>query len=391
MTISISTHRKKQFRLWYLLLVLTGLCIIAGLVGCSQEEPPPVREVVRPIKIMEIHSYGEMLERKYPGRTRASRRAELSFKVSGRLIEMPVEEGQTVEKNQLIARLDPRDFKAEMRTVSGQINKAIAARELAKSALERVERIQAQDPGAVSGSMIDQRKEAVDKAQAEIASLSGVLEAARLQLSYTYLKSPFKGIIAKRHMDNFMDVQAKQAIVSLQDISKIEILVDLPEVIAATIKDEAIREEEVAMAEFAAAPGKKYPLRLKEFATQADPRTQTFQAVLEMKQPDEINVLSGMTALVSREERRAAKGTDLFIIPAIAVFADESSKPKVWVVSDSMTVNSRDVKTGDLTRKDSIAITDGLKSGEKIAITGITQLREGMKVRDLKNIKGYDR
>jgi multidrug efflux system membrane fusion protein len=78
---------------------------------------------------------------------------------------------------------------------------------------------------------------------------------------------------------------------------------------------------------------------------------------------------------------RQEKG-GFFVIPAIAVFADDQGKSNVWVVDkEKMTVERRKVTTGDLTGEASIQITGGLQSGEMIAVSGVSQLREGMKVK----------
>jgi len=70
------------------------------------------------------------------------------------------------------------------------------------------------------------------------------------------------------------------------------------------------------------------------------------------------------------------------VVPAIAVFAYESGASHVWVIKpETMTVHRRKVSTGDLTGKDSVMIREGLKPGEKIAVSGVSQLQEGMKVR----------
>ena len=182
-------------------------------------------------------------------------------------------------------------------------------------------------------------------------------------------------------------MRAKQSIVSLDDVSRVEILIDVPELTMATIKTAGTGK---GFAEFAAVPGKKYPVTLKEYATRADPKTQTYQVVLQMPQPDDLNVLPGMTATVTGSPPAAEREEDRFIIPAIAVFADESGVSHVWVVErETMKVQRRQIKTGDLTGEASIRILDGLKSGETIAITGVAQLREGMQVRDLSELEGY--
>jgi RND family efflux transporter MFP subunit len=353
--------------------------LVAGLFSCGKEEAPVPEPMVRPVKMMTIESKAEGIARSYPGRVRAEKRVDLAFQVDGTLTKIPVEEGQRVEKNVLLAQLDPKDFETALRNAEGQLGKAKAALELARSEYQRVLRIREKDPGAVSGSMVDQKKEGVDRAEAEIRSLQAAVDNARNQLGYTSLKAPFAGVVSKRYVDNFQEVRAKQTIVSLDDIDKVEIVVDVPENVMATIKEGTENKSKI-FAEFAAAPGKQYEMTVKEFSTRADPKTQTYQVTFQMEQPKGINVLPGMAATVRGTE--AAEGGGVLVIPAIAVFADSSGQANVWVV-DRQTglVHQQKVTTGDLTGTAGIQILDGLQSGETIAVSGASQLREGMKVR----------
>ena len=101
----------KSIRRKIVSLLLAGLML--AFFACGKEEEKTVEKaVVRPIKMMTVTSTREAMQRRFPGRVRASRRVELSFRVSGPLIELPVEEGQRVKKGDLIAKIDPRDFDA---------------------------------------------------------------------------------------------------------------------------------------------------------------------------------------------------------------------------------------------------------------------------------------
>jgi RND family efflux transporter MFP subunit len=143
-------------------------------------------------------------------------------------------------------------------------------------------------------------------------------------------------------------------------------------------------------AKFASAPDRSFGLTLKEFATDADPRTQTFQVVLEMPQPEGITILPGMTATVSGQAGGGEGAT--VVVPASAIFANETGTSQVWVVDrESMTVSIREVTTGELTGTEGIEILGGLKPGETIAVTGVTQIRKGDRVRDLAEDGGRSR
>ena len=81
-----------------------ALSMIYLAVGCSQQDTPR-SEVVRPVKTMVVVAGDETRIRFFPGRVEGSKSVELAFQVSGLLISLPVKEGQSVAKNDLIAQL----------------------------------------------------------------------------------------------------------------------------------------------------------------------------------------------------------------------------------------------------------------------------------------------
>ena len=87
--------------------------IMSFAVGCGQEEVE-TKPVVRPIKMLDLSagSTGEVLE--YPGQVEPLQNVEMAFEVSGKVTAFPVSEGQFVKKGEVIARLDPRDYKAQL-------------------------------------------------------------------------------------------------------------------------------------------------------------------------------------------------------------------------------------------------------------------------------------
>lgn len=364
-----------------LVILLLTIC----LASCGQNEAPePPADVVRQVKIFSVAGGGDSAMLRYPGSVRAKQRADVAFQVPGTLRELPVSEGQEVQKGQVLARLDQRDFETSLRNAQGQLARARAALESATSEYNRIVRIREQDPGAASESMVVRRREAMDQARAEVESALASVDAAQNQLGYTILHAPFNGRVSKRHVDNFQEVQAKQAIVSLDDISALEILVDLPESVFATLQGVAPEDDTqaLAFAEFPVTPGRRHPLRVKEFSTRADPVTQTYQVVFAMERPEDVLILPGMTAIVYGRPLRGPHYGGRLDIPAIALFADTQGNPHVWVIDpESMAVFPRAVQTGDLVGDASIQVTAGLEPGEMIAVSGVGHLREGMEVR----------
>jgi RND family efflux transporter MFP subunit len=347
------------------LLVMLAATAAAAILcqGCGKKEEPAPKEVVRPVKVFTVQSGAGGHAMTYPGKTRANRRVDLSFKVPGPLVELPVEEGQEVKKGQLLARILPRDFKINLDQARARSIEAERQYERYKELFVRKQ---------VSKAEFDRYKASRDVAAAQ-------LEDAQNALKDTYLKAPFDGIVAKRHVENFEEVQAKQPIVFFQDISKIEVLVDAPETVMATLRQGGEIE---ATASFSVAPDQKFPLELKEFSTEADPQTQTYQVVLLMDRPEGINILPGMTATVTGRQATGSDAASRIVIPAIAVLEDPQENAFVWILKkDAMTVHKTAVSVGEMTGSEGIVVLDGLTGGEQIVTSGIAKLQEGMKVR----------
>jgi RND family efflux transporter MFP subunit len=307
--------------------------------------------------------------RGFPGRVRAAERVDLAFHVGGRLVELPIKQGELIEQGTLIAKLDDRAFEANLRS----------ARALAEEAAANFER----GEGLIERDFISRADFANLRARRDTTAAD--LDNAEKALEDTVITAPFTGVVARRLVENFQEVQANQLIASLQDSSVIEVVAAAPERLVAQRDEDTIYE---TRAVFDSIPGASYEIAIKEFATEADPQTQTFEYVLVMPRPEDVNILPGMTATVYVTAAQGVPGRAGYTIPAAAVFADAAGEPQVWVIeSNGQTVSRRTVVTGDLRGSDGIVITDGLSAGEVIAAAGVHQLREGMSVRPVTTIQ----
>ena len=361
---------------------LTGLLLALVLISCEKnEEATP--KLTRPVKTIRVLTALKNKHLTLPARVRAHRRVELAFKeVSGPLMELPIEgrEGQKVKKGELLARIDPTSYKIRLRNVQGLLKEAGAALALAGQEYRRVQNVQRKDPGAISAVDIDRKREELNAAEGRCRSLRAEVEDAQNKLEHTRLKAPFTGLVAMRMVDNFQDIQPTQPILALEDVSQIELLIDVPENVMATAKDD---DDGVSFnVRFPAAPKKSFPLELKEFATRADPATQTYQVVLKMAQPKEFHVITGMTATVTVVFKGQTASHQRTRVPAIAVVADPDGASYVWVVDTAaMTVHKQKVKVGAVAGSEDVNILEGLRGGEEVVVAGILKLHEGMQVR----------
>lgn len=361
--------------------VLLSSLLVLLLCSCGKKEQEKVEAIAtRPIKLMTVGSALTGQTRKLPGTVRATDRVDLAFQVAGPLIELPVKEGQSVKKGDLVARIDPQDYETNLRNAKGTMAKAKAAVDYAVAEYQRYLNVKATDAGAVSDSIVNLKYTAKNVARADLQSAEAGLAAAQDQLNYTRLRAPFTGVIARKYVDNYQEVTVKEPILSLQNMTDVEVLVDVPESMMVPIRKTKPR----VYADFASDPSRSFELGIKEVALLADNLTQTYQIVLVMPAPTGIRILPGMTATVSIEFASVPVDESTIIVPAIAVWADAEGHSMVWVVdSKTMTVHSRTVTTGDLTGADSIKVMAGLNPEEVIAISGVSKLQEGQIVRKL--------
>ena len=342
---------------------------LALLAGCG-EEAPVTEEVPRPIKVQIIGKADAAGRREYPGSIRAFQHADMGFEVAGRVEEFYVSEGDDVVQGEVLARLDDRDYAAALKASQANLRKAEAD-------LRRSQNIYKEDPGAISTETIDSHKRAVDVAKADLAVSQKAFDDTRL-------RAPFSGRMARKLVEDFQNVQAKEPVLILQDTSTLEIEINVPERDIALspvhLFDEAASEREERVDPeiiVSALPDRKFSGWIKELASTADPVTRTFSVKLNFKNPGDVNILPGMTARVqvTVDPERA------WSVPVSAVTADDAGNPLVWKVNpDSLSVSRVPVELGDMI-DNRVRITAGVEEGEMVAVSGVNQLRDGMVVR----------
>ena len=350
-------------------IVLIGSVVLAA---CGQEAPEP-EPVVRPIKMLEIGAAGAGGTLEYPGEVAAAQSAEMSFEVSGRIIEFPVAEGQHVDRGTMLARVDPADYQAALQT-------EVARRNAAKASYERSKVLY--ETGAASGEDLDAARRNYEVTRARI-------KTAEKAVSDTTLRAPFSGKVARKLIEEFQNVQAKQPVLLLEDDSALEVRVSVPERDWAMAKPGLSPKERTARSKpvvtISSVPDRQFAAHLKEWATSADPVTRTFPTTFGFDAPEDVRVMPGMTARVTLTVPADTTQDSGVSLPSNAVPSDESGDPHVWRVDpSSMTVHRVPVTLGELSGSD-VEVLSGVEDGDLIAISGVHHLREGAPVRRIED------
>lgn len=344
-----------------------GVSVIgASLLGCSESPDEVVSNVVQPVKVSVIGSGESGVVREFPATVRATQRAAIAFQVSGKLVELPVQEGMQVEKGQLLAHIDDTDYRSSVSAAEAERSKTEGNYKRAKGLLA---------DNYVSEAEFDTISAAYDVAKSN-------LEKAEKALRDTRLLAPFSGVVARTFVENFQEVQAKETVLSLQNNSALELVVNVPENMIVR-RDHKMKI--IVTGSFDAIPDKVFPLSVKEFATEADSSTQTFQYVLNLEDTSGHNLLPGMTATV-RLETQGGLPAERVVLPLAALVAGEQAQKTVWTVSDDGSVHAQPVAVGELVGADKVSVLTGLAVGDRVVIAGMSAMREGLIVKPIEKV-----
>lgn len=359
----------------HLAKIALALFLTTALIGCNKKTDDTPAPIIRPVKLYQVDDQTQTNLRSFPAEVEANQGSYLGFRVNGELKSFAVLAGQHVEKGQLLAQLDPTDFKL-------QVEDKKARFELAQSQLERTQSLLGK--GITTESEFDQAK--ANKQVAESA-----YKKALTDLDYTELRAPFSGTVSKVFVKNFENIQAKQNILRLETRDLMDVTIQVPEKVVARVNKNINYQPKVVFDGFSE---QAYSLTVKEWDTQADPNTLTYRVVFSLPVPNDFNLLAGMTGNVLIDLTQITKTSpDQFMVPVEAVFSQLAEDKQtyqhfVWRYNEQdHTVSKVAVTIGEL-HQVGIEVLSGLKAGDFIVSAGVHSLSDNLVVRPWQREKG---
>lgn len=356
---------------------MRGYFLILLLLTACQNEVP--QESVRPVKAIQVRESSVLANQiGLPGSLRALKRADLSFRVDGMVILRDITVGHTAKKDSTLMQLDPREYEVALKKAQGKLESVQAQLSFAKKDYERMQAIFKRDPGAISESLLDRKKEGYRQLEAELTIAESDVEKATDDLAYTILTAPFDGIVAAIYVENHEQVRAKETVLRLLDTAEREMEIYVPEkFMSFVLKGKDDLKFEVMLDAF---PQNVFSAVIKEIGTEASSTTQTYPITLSLKDvPLELSLLSGMSgkALLSQTTQ-----TSSFNIPKAALFTENGKDIFVWVVDPTTQKIHKTAVTLDERSKDGeTLIKEGLKPGDWVVTAGTSFLSEGQLVK----------
>ena len=342
---------------------LIPVFVLAALMSCSQ---PPVKEQgPRPVKLAEVTSLN-LVEKSFSGVVSPDQFSDLAFKMSGPLISLKVDEGQKVRTGQVVAEIDPQDFKWEYEAKKASFQTAEAQLQRAKKLLSKQ---------AIS-------KQEYETTEASYSNAKAAFEYAQNQLEQTKLRAPFDGFIQKKYVENYQKVQAGQGIVCLINPNKLQIQYTMPETNITYFSTPY-----QIYVEFDNYKGIRFKAKVKEYV-EASPDGSGVPVFLYIDDP-EFNLNKYKVAVFSCRVvlhiESASFNEGAVLVPLSAIVASEENNDKFVFVynAQSQKVERRQIEESGLVGKDNVIITKGLKAGDQVVSAGATRLVEGQQVKVL--------
>lgn len=344
---------------------LTTVFVVAfclWLTACDKQEasaPPPPRTV----RVVTIHLANPDMGGSASGVIQARYNAQVGFLVSGRLVSRSVDIGAVVKKGDLLAQIDPSDFKNKL--VSAQSDVTAAQSQLAQAAPQEARQRQLLKDGYTTQVNYDQALNNLNAAKASLESARANLQLAQDQVGYTTLKADSDGAVTATGADPGQVVNAGQMIVQISQLDPIEAVFAVSERAMAVVKPGF-----PVLVALQSSPDIVVRGPVREISPLADPVTGTFTVKVSLPDaPPSMRLGAVVTGSVE------IKGQAVAEIPTTALL-QTGDQPAVWIVSpQDKKVHRQPVKVATF-GLETVSISDGLKEGDIVVTAGINWLAE---------------
>jgi membrane fusion protein (multidrug efflux system) len=367
--------RRTQIALW----AVVGILVLGGLVlRATAPSPQPASAVGESAAAIEVTSL-EVAKLRRPDRVVASgvlearRSVRLSSEVSGRVLEIGAEALDRVEASQLLVQIDPLRARVAVERAQAAVTRAESELGLARTSFERQQSLK--DRAVASESAFDDASNRSRVAESAIRDARAQLDEARDTLAKKTIRAPFAGALRSFHVERGEVVSVGQEIGELLDLGAARVKIGLSDRQIVALEAGATVAVEVE-----AYPGESFAGTILRVGAAADEGTKRFPAEIEIANADR-RLLPGM---VVRVELDLASGSQRMLVPREALVR-EFGLGFVYVLAadedGSLRAQRRRVDARLLPFDPAyVEISSGLADGERVAVSGVRALRDGMRV-----------
>lgn len=342
---------------------------ISLLGGCGHEEINT--NAARPALIFKIVQGASMEAEVFPGEVRSRVEIDMAFRIGGKMVARLVDQGATVKKGQVLARLDPQDVKLVADAARSQVMASEAEYNFAEAELQRFKTLL--QKGFISQSAFDAKQNAFDAARARFESAKATAGVNLNQTAYTTLVADIDGVVTNVMGEMGQVVAPGQPILRIANPAQKEVAINVSESRIGEFRN--ARDARQFLITLSSQPGKTYLAKVREVGAAADPATRTYPVRVSILNADD-TVRLGMTANVAMIGAGAA---DELAVPLSAIY-QQGEKTGVWMVGADNKLSLKAVTVVKY-RENAAIIKGPLQAGDVIVAAGVHKLREGQVVK----------
>jgi len=379
-------------RLW---LAVIGAVLIAGAALWFWLRPAgmPIRIAVAQAVTQESAAGASILDAS--GYVVARRQATVASKITAKMVELDIEEGDHVQANQIIARLDDSNIRASLEQAAAQLNFARAGLQETEVNLANAQRDYDRQVSLLTGhfvsqSAVDNAKTTLDALRAQLATQHRNVEVAERSvrvvdrnLDDTVIRAPFSGVVtvkAAQPGEIVSPISAgggftRTGIGTIVDMDSLEVQVDVNENFI-----NRVQPMQTVTARLNAYPDWQIPAHVIAVIPTADRSKGTVLVRIGLDQKD-VRILPEMGVRVSFLAEARTDGAQPATGVSVPVTAVQGSGSTgvAFVVRDS-TLERRAVRLGP-SNSDHVTVTSGLAAGERVAVGEFKEMKDGAKIR----------
>jgi membrane fusion protein (multidrug efflux system) len=298
------------------------------------------------------------------GSVQAQRSVTVSAEVAARVVELPIEQGDPVERGELLLRLDDRDIRHRIEAARASVSSEQLS--LARQDYQRKERLF--EDGAVVRSVYEQAKSRYLSLEAAYRSTQATVSGLEEQLAKTRLSAPIAGVVTRIVVAAGEVVAPGSPLLTLENTDRMLVRLELAD--RDFVK---VRLGQPAEATAAAFPGRVFRGEVSRLGSAADPVTRTFEVEARLYNPDRVlrpGLIVTLRIVLGREPG--------LVVPAEAVVEEHNGRGAVFAVRGGV---ARHLEVGLGRRLDrEVQVTEGLSEGDEVVVVGHQDLVDGQAV-----------
>jgi len=304
----------------------------------------------------------------------------IGTKILGQIVAEPIEEGQRVKVGELLARIDDRDYQAQLKQAYADRDLAAANLVLKRARAERIRELYKQ--GVQSKDALDDAENQLAAAEADLKKADGEIEYAKFNVSQTVITSPINGVVLQKYRElgdtiNFGgEIQAGGGatdIAQLADLSDLRCEVDINESDIAKVK---MGTPATVIPD--AYPDNPFPAQVVKIYPEADRQKGTVKVEVRILQPDLKIIKPEMSAKVTFQSiMTQTAAAPMVLAPKKAIVTDGAAS-SVWVVRGDAAHLTPIVVGREF--QDGVEVRQGLSGGEIVIVAPAPTIKEGQAV-----------